>query len=256
MKGLKQKLGQAYTIYGVIIFFLVLIAIFPFFWLVLNIKPLEKYGYSLYKVWGTSLHWLIGMPINRIYKGSFDKNKQYIFTPNHSSFLDITAVGSGPFNVTFLGKIELAKAPLFGYIYKRFNVIVDRKSSVSRKKAVEDCYKLLEEGKSLAVFPEGTISRKAPELMPFKDGAFLMAIEKQVPVVPVTLPFNWHILNGDGRFIMKWHKLRVVFHEPIDTCGMTKDDIPMLKEKVRSIIEKELDEQLEEAQIGKLTTTC
>lgn len=215
--------------------------IFPFFWLYIRFKSLERYAYELYQFWGTSLFWLIGMPINKVYKGKLQKDKQYLFVPNHSSYLDIPAVGGGPFAMLFLGKIELVKIPVFGYIYKKLNIIVDRKNPRSRKKAMDDCRESLDRGYNLAIFPEGTISKQSPELLPFKDGAFLLAIEKGIPIVPVTLPYNWKILPGHhGDFTLRWHKNMVVYHEPIHTNDLTLKDIEKLKIQVHNVIQEEM----------------
>ena len=73
----------------------------------------------------------------------------------------------------------------------------------------------------------------------FKDAAFRIAIEKQIAIVPVTIPYNWIILP-DNEFVLHWHKLKVIFHEPIVTTGLTMNDIGKLKHKLRRIITEEL----------------
>jgi 1-acyl-sn-glycerol-3-phosphate acyltransferase len=77
----------------------------------------------------------------------------------------------------------------------------------------------------------------------FKDGAFRAAIEKQIPIVPVTIPYNWIILPAD-QFLLRWHPLKVIFHEPIETTGLTLQDVDALKEKVFRIIDEELKRNL------------
>ncbi|BDD08453.1 1-acyl-sn-glycerol-3-phosphate acyltransferase [Fulvitalea axinellae] len=230
-----------YTAYGLSMFLLVMLCLAPFFWIASLRKSWRPFAEKLFQIWGTAVQILIGMPVRRTFKAPLDRKGQYIFAPNHSSFLDIPMIGSGPFPVVFLGKASLAKVPVFGFIYKSFNVLVDRKSSVSRAGALDKCRKELDAGRNLVVFPEGTQSREAPKMRAFKDGAFLLAIEKQIPVVPVTFPNNWKILPplGNG-FYMAWNVARVIFHEPISTKGMTNEDIPELKAKVKGIIEAEL----------------
>jgi 1-acyl-sn-glycerol-3-phosphate acyltransferase len=75
----------------------------------------------------------------------------------------------------------------------------------------------------------------------FKDGAFRLAIEKQIPVVPVTIPNNWIILPPD-EFLLRWGTVSVIFHEPIPTRGMTLADLDTLKHRVFDVIEKELSQ--------------
>jgi len=98
----------------------------------------------------------------------------------------------------------------------------------------------IDEGKSLVVYPEGGImSKNPPQLSDFKDGAFRTAIEKQIPIVPVTIPYNWIILP-DNEFLLRWHKVKVIFHEPIITKGMGTKEIGKLKERLRKILSEEL----------------
>ena len=98
----------------------------------------------------------------------------------------------------------------------------------------------LDEGKSLVIYPEGgIISTNPPELAPFKDGAFMAAIAKQIPIVPVTIPHNWIILP-DGPLLLRAGKIKVIFHEPISTEGYRTNDMDRLRSAVREVIEREL----------------
>lgn len=87
------------------------------------------------------------------------------------------------------------------------------------------------------------MTKKDPVMASFKDGAFRVAIEKQIGIVPVTIPFNWIILPPN-EFLLRWHPLKVVFHEPIDTTGSTTKDTDTLKQKLFTIIDNELKRQL------------
>jgi len=103
------------------------------------------------------------------------------------------------------------------------------------------CSQAIENNISVALFPEGTIPKHDnPKLIPFKDGAFRIAIEKQVPIVPVTLPHNWKILPDDGKWLIHRHLMKLIIHEPIETTGMTLEDVDKLKEKTYQIIHEEL----------------
>jgi 1-acyl-sn-glycerol-3-phosphate acyltransferase len=77
----------------------------------------------------------------------------------------------------------------------------------------------------------------------FKDGAFRASIEKQIPIVPVTIPYNWIILPPD-QFLLRWRPLKVIFHEPVYPSGYTLADIEQLKSRVRNIIDSELQQHL------------
>jgi 1-acyl-sn-glycerol-3-phosphate acyltransferase len=102
----------------------------------------------------------------------------------------------------------------------------------------------IDEGKNLIIFPEGGIvTEKGPVMGSFKDGAFRVAVEKQIPIVPVTIPYNWIILPPD-EFLLRWHPLKVIFHQPLETAGLTAKDIDTLKQQVFTIIEQELKQHL------------
>jgi 1-acyl-sn-glycerol-3-phosphate acyltransferase len=101
--------------------------------------------------------------------------------------------------------------------------------------------KAIDEGKSLVIYPEGGIvTPHPPTMVPFKDGAFRTAIEKQIPIVPVTIPNNWKILPDRNPLRLLHGKVKVVFHEPIETKGLTLENLKEVKEKVYSIIDTEL----------------
>lgn len=103
--------------------------------------------------------------------------------------------------------------------------------------------KALDEGKSLTIFIEGGIYTKQPPIMArLKDGAFRAAIEKQIPIVPVTIPHNWILLPVEP-MLLSWVPTKIIFHEPVDVTGMTLDDMNTLKEKVYNIIDAELKKE-------------
>lgn len=170
-----------------------------------------------------------------------EKGKAYVYVANHTSYLDIPLMyllTKG--NVAFLGKSSLGKVPLFGYLYKRLHILVDRKTRNSKIEAMDMCREKLEKGISVIIFAEGTIPKTPPLLNDFKDGAFKLAIEKQIPVIPVTIPYNWLILPDDGSFTVSWHVCNATVHEPISTVGLVDADVVTLREKVKSIIENEM----------------
>jgi len=125
-------------------------------------------------------------------------------------------------------------------MYSRLHITVDRAKLRSRYITLVKSLKAIDQGKSLVIFPEGGIVTKYPPAMgEFKDGAFRAAIEKQIPIVPVTIPYNWIILPPD-QFLLHWKPLKVIFHEPIDPSIYTLKELHLLKEKVKGIIENEI----------------
>jgi 1-acyl-sn-glycerol-3-phosphate acyltransferase len=139
-----------------------------------------------------------------------------------------------------VGKSSAKNIPLFGYMFAKLHIQVDRAAKDSRIKALTRSIRALKSGRSIMIFPEGGIhSTNFPEMVqPFKDGAFSMAIENQVPLVPISLLDNYKAMP---EILFKWHKLRVIIHAPIETKGKTKADINDLKKEVYDIIQPTLN---------------
>ena len=134
----------------------------------------------------------------------------------------------------------MEKIPLFGLMYRKLHITVDRTKLKSRYTTMIRSMEAIDEGKSLVIYPEGgIITKHPPQLADFKDGAFRVAIEKQIPLVPVTIPYNW-ILLPDNEFVLHWHKVKVIFHEPILTKGLSMNDIDKLKHRLRNTLDEEL----------------
>lgn len=233
-------LWRLYTAYGVIIFFI----LFVIFFFLLLIPIVFRKQFKLVGVfnrwWARSMFVLIGMPFKVIYESPLNPKKQYIFCPNHCSYLDIASLALNKHNTVFVGKNDLKNIPFFGFMYSKLHITVDRAKLKSRYITLVKSLKALDQGKSLVIFPEGGIVTKYPPVMgEFKDGAFRAAIEKQIPIVPVTIPFNWIILPPD-RFLLHWKPMKVIFHDPVDPSIYTLKELHLLKAKVRSVIENEL----------------
>ena len=152
-------------------------------------------------------------------------------------------MGLNPINAIFVGKNDMENIPLFGYMYRKLHITVDRSKLRSKYDTYLKSREALDAGKSLVIYPEGGIfTKKPPEMVRFKDGAFRLAIEKQIPIVPVSIPNNWIILPGD-EFLVRLGKVKVIFHEPIETRQLTLADTDQLKKQVFSIIDNELHTQ-------------
>lgn len=174
----------------------------------------------------------------------FNPNQSYVICPNHTSYLDIMLIYlSIPVYFHTMGKAELLKVPLFRKFFEKMNIPVNRKSKVDSHRALLRAGADVEKGISVALFPEGTIHHNGPKMGRFKNGPFMLAIEKQVPIVPVTFMNNWILLPDDFQHRVGQPGLaRVIMHPPIDTKGMTLDDIETLKQRVYDIIDRPLRE--------------
>jgi 1-acyl-sn-glycerol-3-phosphate acyltransferase len=233
-----------YTGYSIFVF----VILFFIFFLLLLIpicfpKQFKLVG-ILNRWWAYVFFFMIALPWKREVRGKLDPKKQYIFCPNHFSYADIPTMGLNPHNAIFVGKNDMEHIPLFGFMYKKLHITVDRGNLNSRVNTFKRSLKAIDEGKSLVIYPEGGIvTTGKPVMGKFKDGAFRIAIEKQIAIVPVTIPYNWIILPPE-KFLVRWKPIKLIFHEPIETRGMTTADVNALKEKVFSIIDQELKKQL------------
>ena len=176
-------------------------------------------------------------------QAEIDPNKTYIIIGNHGSEIDIMmtlVMIKNPF--VFIGKAELAKMPLFGYFYKRTNILVDRASIASKREVLVKAAQRLNEGIGVCLFPEGGIPDPKYLLAPFKGGAFKLAIEQQISILPITYPDNKRHFGEfwDGGFP---GRLRATIHQPIETKGLGENDIDALMNRCYEIIHTELHVQ-------------
>lgn len=224
--------------YAFFIFGVSFMSLLPFFCIPIIFPKLFRLVGVIDYVWGLLFFNLSFIRYKAEYRGKYDK-KQYIFCPNHFSYLDIPAMGFTPINCIYVGKIAMKKIPFFGFMYSRLHILVDRERLKSRGVALQACIDAIEMGKSLIIFPEGgVVTKNPPQLAPFKDGAFRAAIEKQIPVVPVTMPHSWKILPDKIPFRLYGGKVRIIFHEPIETAGK---ELEQLKAEVYQVMQNELN---------------
>ena len=183
----------------------------------------------------------MGFRLDLTAEQEIEPNKSYMFCPNHASLLDpfvLIAISKNP--IVFVGKKELVKIPVFGFFYKRVVIMVDRSSLESRKRVFKMAKERLQNGVSMAIFPEGLVPTEDVVLAPFKQGAFSLAIEFTIPIVPQTYYdckrfFSWDVFKG------RPGKLRVKQHKFIETKEMSViNDMNQLKDKTFATIYQEL----------------
>ena len=179
------------------------------------------------------------------YEEGVDLKNQYVIIANHFSYIDIPALAALNIPFKFIGKMQVNNIPVLGYIFKNLHIMVDRDSKESRKQTYIDCFRSLDQGYSLGIFPEGGIkTEKVPKMAPFKNGAFAMALEKQVPILPVSLLGAYKIMKGS--FYINWSPCEIVCHKPIYTNGFTTKDVDAFREKCYKILQSELDKAYNE----------
>jgi 1-acyl-sn-glycerol-3-phosphate acyltransferase len=237
-------LGRIWSVWVAVAFFAAYLPLFPLYALFLAVGGnTERVGcHILNRIWGHVFLVLAMIRVKAVRRARLRPWTPYVFVGNHRSFMDIPATAVVLPFVRYLGKEELAKIPLFGYMYRRLHVVVNRSDKDARKKSMSICDAALKRGDSVFLFPEGTTKRAGEFLVRgFYDGAFLLAVNNQVPLVPVTSIHTDRAISNDGKFLMRpWVTVRVEIDEPISTVGLTHEDIPALKERVSQIFAQRL----------------
>jgi 1-acyl-sn-glycerol-3-phosphate acyltransferase len=237
MKFLKYPLTLLYRIWFYILVLVPIIILFPFILATILSEKTYPLFFKIARVWSKII--LFGMGFNYSIEGDdvFEDGKSYMLVANHTSMTDIMlmliAVKNHPF--VFVGKKELAKIPIFGFIYKRVCILVDRSSSKSRYQVFERAQKRIHQGLSICIFPEGGVPEEHIVLDDFKDGAFRIAIEHQLPIVPMVFldnkkRFSYTFFSGSPG------KMRAKIYPVIETEGKTLEDRNAIKLQVRNII--------------------
>jgi len=241
MKGLSNKL---YTLYALIWFAFFTLLAFPFV-IIFSFFGKRRGGNlicSMAKIWADCWYFLLGIHHENIFESPYDPAGNYIFLINHISYMDIPcifkAIRKQPFRV--LGKEEIKKIPVFGFIYSRGAVMVDRGSTERRAKSVRILKSLLKHHISICIFPEGTFNETGKPLKSFYDGAFRVAIETQTAVKPILFLDNYTIMNYHSLLSLKHAKSRAVFLQEINPEGYSLQQVSLFKQKVFDIMESKL----------------
>lgn len=195
--------------------------------------------HPIFRLWMGVFMPLAGCPVIRKGKSHFKKGENYVVVINHNSFVDIPVSSPwipGP-NKT-LAKIEMAKIPIFGLIYKAGSILVNRNAEGSRRQSFVDMGNALKIGIHLCLYPEGTRNKTDKPLQRFYDGAFITAIKAQKPIIPGLIFNTKKILPHDKKLWARPMPIKFHFLEPIPTKGLTLDDIAALKQKVYDIMEQ------------------
>ena len=240
MKLIKYPFWILYRIWFYILVALPIILLFPILLFSISREQWYPQFFRLARFWAKFI--LVGMGFRYKIKREQIPNPKasYMFVANHTSMTDIMlmlAAVKNPF--VFVGKKELAKIPVFGFFYKRTCILVDRSSAKSRQAVFLRAQRRLKQGLSICIFPEGGVPEESVLLDAFKDGAFRLAINHQIPIVPMTFydnkkRFSFTFFSGSPG------KMRAKIHEFVSTESLTIEDTKALNTNVRDIILKEL----------------
>jgi 1-acyl-sn-glycerol-3-phosphate acyltransferase len=245
MKLLLKPVQVIYCLYALICFVAVMLLVFPFV-IVVSFFGRIKGGNAIYRLctfWGDCWFFLVGIWHRNIYESAEDDKSQYIFVANHISYLDAAIIVKTLRRpIRPLGKVEMGKVPIFGYIYKKAIVTVDRTDAERRAKSVRQLKAVLRRGISIFIFPEGTFNLTKKPLKEFFDGAFRIAIETQTPIRPILFLDAYDRLHYNSILSLNPGKSRSVFLDPIPVNGYTMHDVPKLKQQVYDMMQKKLIE--------------
>lgn len=179
----------------------------------------------------------------RMYETPHDPNRPYIFVANHISYLDAAIlVKAFRQHIRPLGKVEMSKVPVFGFIYRNAIVTVDRSSAENRSKSVRVLKSILNKNISVLVFPEGTFNMTNQPMKEFYDGAFRIAVETRTPIKPVLFLDAYRRLSFKSIFSLTPGRNRLLYLDEIPVAHYTIDKVYELKEKVHRIMSDKMRE--------------
>lgn len=193
-------------------------------------------AFTISKMWAYFMLYATGVRVVIKNREKIRKGTSYVIISNHQSQYDILAI------VTSLGiqyrwiiKQELRKVPLFGYaLYVSRNIYIDRSNSTRAVESIHAGMDRLPPGASVMFFAEGSRSPDGT-IREFKKGGFIMALEKHFPILPVTVNGSRKVLPKKS-FVFRPGTIEVVVGDPIETSGLTREDLPALMEKTRDVI--------------------
>lgn len=231
-----------YSLYALIVWLAIMFLILPPIVLVSFLGKVKGGNIVFYflRFWAHVWFPAVGIIVKKTWKAP-KTSEPCIYLANHSSYLDAAlAVKVMPLPFRPLGKSELSKIPLFGLIYSRSVVPVNRATAKSRAQSMQDMLYMIRKNVSLLIFPEGTTNETEQPLLPFHNGAFKIAIETQTPIRPVLYVDNHARLARIKFLSLNPGPCRVVFLPLVPVKGMTMEDVPQLKKQVHHMMEEEL----------------
>jgi len=244
MRWLASLVYLFYKLWIGLVFWLTLILLYPLFRVVLSSRRYYPAAFRLKRFWSACIGIMLGCPVRRQFHGTLPA-APYIIVSNHSSHLDTVfmyRVFSDYF--VFLGKGELLRWPLFRRFFRTTDIAVDRGNSRNAYRAMTLAADALRRGECVAIYPEGTIAARSPRMKSFKNGAFRLAADLGVPVVPVTWESNFNILRDPERPFERSLPciVKVTVHPPELAQGNSEADVIHLRERVFRVIDSALPE--------------
>ncbi|MFN5704705.1 MAG: lysophospholipid acyltransferase family protein [bacterium] len=240
MKLILQKIHFFWYMFMVALTFYIMYPLFYY-----NTRKASRYHRvaKLRKIW-CDWGFILGFYSYKVeYEADVDYNKPMIIVANHTSYLDtplICTVIAG--NYHFMGKVELLKNPVLRLFFQTIDVPVDRSNRIASYRALKRVEENIKSGLSLILYPEGTMSKNPPVMGDFKAGAFKLAVDTKVPILPISFLNNYKLMKGSGlKFGSKPGIMRVFVHKPIETKDLsTAEDLENLSKKIFETLNSKL----------------
>lgn len=239
-KIMRKIVGYIYSIYALLTFILMMFLLFPFI-VIASFFGEIRGGNMIYRIcrfWADVMLFLWGIKHTNIFESPKSNRHAVIFVFNHISYMDIPfilkAFRKDPIRI--LGKAEMSKMPVFGYIYRKATVMVDRESNAGRIRSVHQLKRILAKNISVVMAPEGTFNMTNKPLKEFYNGAFKIAVETKTPIQPVLFLDAYDRLNYHSIFSLSPGKSRAVFLKQITPTN----DMAFLKQQVYTEMETAL----------------
>ena len=241
---LKKIFSYFYYIYFAILFVCFCFLLGPFVFLRVRGQNKCKRAKRIKTFWSKWMMFLMGIRVKVEGLDKIDFSKNYIICPNHKSDLDIILMYLIiPQDFAFIGKSELLKWPVIRFFFKRgVDIPVFRDSVSKAAKCLVQAKAEIEKSRSIVIFPEGGWDNSETEMRRFKSGAFQLAIDTGLSVLPLTFKNNYQLFTDYSDFSgnSKPGIARVVVHQPINVDSLSRKDLVSLKNKTFNIIQQEL----------------
>lgn len=234
---MKNLIFKILAFWALLAFVLSLLAFALPFWIIGIAKEPKRTEYfrQISKVWIRVFFFLAGCGLKIKGKENFKAGQKYIVTCNHNSLMDILV--ATPFipgaNKT-IAKAELAKIPIFGLVYKRGSILVDRNDKKSRADSFRKMKGVLALGMHMCIYPEGTRNKTNLPLKEFHDGAFKLAAETSTPIIPALIFNTKKILPPEKTFYFHPAKMEIHFLKPVTISE--EENYKSFKERVYKLM--------------------
>ena len=231
MNIFKEVAGRIFALWALLIFIITMLVVVPGMWAIGLVKEPKRTSIfrKISKAWMSIFFALAGCSLKVKGKENFKEGETYIVICNHNSFMDVPV--TTPFipraNKT-IAKIELSKIPVFGLIYKRGSILVDRNNKDSRRESFKKMKEVIAMGMHMCIYPEGTRNKTNLPLKSFHDGAFKLAIDTKKSLLPAII-FNTKKILPTHKIFFFWpSKMELHFLPDIEIKNL--DTAESLKE--------------------------